>query len=86
MKTAASIAVLCTASLTAAWSINGHLYVANIAERLLEENSPDALAATYDLLSKLSDADPDFTYREDEHALVESATFTDDWKYSGEAW
>lgn len=34
----------------------------------------------------LKDADPDMTYREVNHAFVESSTFADDWKYRGESW
>ena len=86
MKIAVSFAVLGTVSLTSAWSINGHLYVANIAERLLAENAPDKLSKAYELLDALTEFSPNFTRREDEHALVECSTFADDYKYRGEAW
>ena len=74
-------------SLTAhGWSIDGHLYVSNIAYDLLEENAPDALAAANTMLTYLQVADPDMTTHEDKHALVECATFADDLKYHGEGW
>lgn len=38
------------------------------------------------MLQYMKDYDPDFVYREVDHALVESSTFADDWKYRGEAW
>ena len=43
-----------------AWSINGHLYVANIANNLLEEKAPEALAAANQLLTYLPEAAPEF--------------------------
>ena len=60
--------------------------VANIAQNLLEEKSPDALEAANDLLKYLGESDPDFVTHEDKHAFVECATFADDYKYHGEAW
>ena len=88
MKKIATFAAILshTAQLACAWSINGHIYVTTIAERLLSDNDAAALGAVYDMLGYLTAESPDFTWREDEHALVESSTFTDDWKYSGEAW
>ena len=79
-------ALLLLTTLSSAWSINGHLYVANIAERILEEESPEALEAAYDMLKHLTDYDSDMTWREQDHALVECSSFADDYKYRGEAW
>ena len=86
MKSVLSTASAILVTSTSAWSINGHLYVAAIAERLLQENSPDSLQASYDLLQKMTDVYPEMTFRERDHALVECSTFADDWKYRGEAW
>ena len=58
-------AFLLLASLSHAWSINGHLLVANIAQDLLEENAPDSLAAANQMLTYLAEAVPDETYHED---------------------
>ena len=75
-----------------AWSINGHLYVASIAERVLEDEAPGTLREAYKMLGYLQSysqtpaSDKDWTYREVDHALVECSTFADDWKYRGEAW
>ena len=75
-----------------AWSINGHLYIASIAERVLEKESPNSLKEANTMLSYLDrfsqtpEAGKDWTSREEDHAFVECATFTDDWKYRGEAW
>ena len=73
-------------TLSHAWSINGHLFVANIAENVLKDKAPDSLAAANKMLTYLADYDPDFTTHEDEHAFVECATFADDYKYHGEMW
>ena len=54
-----------------AWSINGHLYVASIAERLLGIESPTSLEEAYKMLnhldrySKAPDAARNFTKNED---------------------
>ena len=37
-------------SMASAWSINGHLYVANIAERMLERNATKSLDGAYAML------------------------------------
>ena len=69
-----------------AWSINGHLYIANIAQNLLELNAPDALAAANDMFPSLAEYDPTLTTHEGDHVFVETSTFADDNKYHGEAW
>ena len=69
-----------------AWSINGHLYVANIAQDLLEKNAPEALQAANDLFPYLTAYDPYLTSHEGDHVFVETATFADDNKYHGEGW
>ena len=73
-------------SLASAWSINGHLYVANIAERMLETNSTKSLDKAYRMLKHLEREDSTMTWREQDHALVECSTFADDYKYRGEGW
>ena len=85
MKSYIMVAVL-LAGICNAWSINGHLYVANIAQNLLEERAPESFAAANEMLTYLADADPDFTTHEDMHPFVECATFADDYKYHGEMW
>lgn len=84
MKTALSLLLL--ASLTQAWSINGHLFVANIAQDLLEEKAPASLEAALQMLTYLREFDPEMTNHEDMHPFVETSTFADDLKYHGEAW
>lgn len=74
------------AARAAAWSINGHLYVTAIAERLLEERCPEALVRAQDVFEALTRYNETLTTREVNHTLVESSTFADDWKYRGEAW
>lgn len=69
-----------------AWSINGHLFVANIAQNLLEQYAPDSLEAANELLDILKASDPELTYHEDQHSFVECSTFADDIKYHGGAW
>ncbi len=39
-----------------------------------------------DRFSQTPESTKDWTSREEEHAFVECSTFTDDWKYRGEAW
>lgn len=82
----AAILVISTSQVTQAWSINGHLYVASIGEKMLNETSSSSLEAAHDLLQKLTDYDAEFTWREQDHALVECSTFADDYKYRGEGW
>lgn len=60
-----AIAFVLFASFTRAWSINGHLYVANIAQDLLEENAPDSLTAANQMLSYFAEYDPTETTHED---------------------
>lgn len=80
--------IACTALVATvqAWSINAHLLVANIAQTLLEQKNPDALAAANAMLATLHKSDPDLTENEDTHSFVECATFADDVKYHGHAW
>lgn len=87
MKAIASFAVLMTAKMSSAWSINGHLIVSGIAERVLDEKAPSAITAANKLLTYYADYDTEGkTEHEGEHAFVETATFADDVKYHGEAW
>lgn len=74
------------ASASQAWSINGHLMVANIAENLLEDKAPDSLKAANKMLTYLTKHNSTFTTHEKDHAFVETATFADDMKYHGEMW
>ena len=67
-----------------AWSINGHLLVAGIAERLLEENAPASLAAANSMLGALTAENSALTWQEDQHAFVECATFVND--VTGQGW
>lgn len=69
-----------------AWSINGHLMVANIAQNLLEDQAPDSLKAAQKMLTYLTKYNSTFTVHEGDHAFVETATFADDMKYHGEMW
>lgn len=73
-------------SITEAWSINGHLMVANIAQNILEDKAPDSLKAAGKLLTYLPKYNETFTTHEGDHAFVETATFADDMKYHGEMW
>ena len=59
MRSVILVAIL-LAGICKAWSINGHLYVANIANNLLEEKAPEALAAANQLLTYLPEAAPEF--------------------------
>lgn len=79
------IATLLSYSATA-WSINGHLFVANIAQDLLEQNSPASLQKALEMLTYLADYNATLTVGEVDHPFVESATFADDIKYHGGAW
>ena len=72
-------------SLASAWSINGHMFVSNIAQNLLEDKAPDALAKANAMLQPLYNSTIDTTH-EGDHAFVECATFADDNKYHGEMW
>ena len=60
--------------------------MANIAEKVLEEQNPTALKAANDLLLKLGEYNSTWVVNEDKHAFVECATFADDFKYHGEMW
>ena len=73
-------------SVAQAWSINGHMMVANIAQNLLEDRSPDSLKAANKMLTYLAKHDSSFVVHEGDHAFVETATFADDMKYHGEMW
>lgn len=69
-----------------AYSINGHLAVANIAQNLLEEHDPTSFAAAINELKALQEFDPDLVYREANYPYIECSTFADDIKYHGGAW
>jgi hypothetical protein len=69
-----------------AWSINGHLFVANIAQNLLEQNNPNSLSQALDMLTYLAAYNASLTLGELDHPFVEAATFADDIKYHGGAW
>ena len=71
---------------TIAWSINGHLYVTAIAEKVLEERAPEVLKKAEAMLEVMEEYDAEWVYREVNHTFVESSTFADDYKYRGEAW
>ena len=86
MKVSAVLCSFLLAGMTRAWSINGHLFIANIAQNLLEENAPDALAAANDMLVAFAEYEPEDVTHEGDHAFVEASTFADDMKYHGEAW
>ena len=68
------------------WSINGHLFVANIAQDLLLENSSTTFTSALTMLAHLKEFDPSLTAGEADHPFVECATFADDIKYHGGAW
>ena len=80
----ASLALI--ANVAQAWSINGHLMVANIAQNLLEDRAPDALKKANKMLTYLANYNSTFVVHEGDHAFVETATFADDMKYHGEMW
>ena len=69
-----------------AYSINGHLLVANIAQDLLQKNDVTTLNKALAMLKTLRDYDPTLTSHELNHPFVECATFADDIKYNGGAW
>lgn len=77
-------ALLCSAA--SAWSINGHLIVANVALNVLEDKAPASLKAANKMLTHLAAYNDTFTTHEKDHAFVETATFADDMKYHGEMW
>ena len=60
--------------------------MANIAQNLLLENSPDSLNTALDLLKTLEEYNATLTSHELDHPFVEAATFADDIKYHGGAW
>ena len=80
------VALIILVARTVAWSINGHLYVTAIAEKLLEERAPDVLKKAEEMLKVMEAYDSEWVWREVNHTLVESSTFADDYKYRGEAW
>ena len=79
------IATLLSYSATA-WSINGHLFVANIAQDILQQNSETSLSKALEMLTYLAGYNATLTVGEVDHPYVESATFADDIKYHGGAW
>jgi hypothetical protein len=86
MKIAVITGLFMLFSTIAAWSINGHMFAANIAQNLLLENSPDSLAQAINLLKALEVYNATLTANEANHPFVEAATFADDIKYHGGAW
>ena len=68
------------------WSINGHLFVANIAQDLLQQNSPAAFNQALTTLNYLTVYNATLTIGEGNYPYVECATFADDIKYHGGAW
>lgn len=70
----------------AAYSVNGHMAVANIAQDLLTVNNPTVLASAVQELVALQEYDPDLVYRENMYPFIECSTFADDIKYHGGAW
>ena len=87
MKITAALFVATLLSATVgAWSINGHLFVANIAQDLMLQNSPTSLIKALEMLTYLKDYNETLTVGEGDYPYVESATFADDIKYHGGAW
>ena len=86
MKAVVFIMALALAGMARAWSINGHLFVANIAQDILLQNDPDSWDAANEMLTYYADAYPEDVTHEDMHPFVECSTFADDMKYHGEAW
>ena len=80
------ISVLSMVGAAAAYSVNGHLAVANIAQDLLTVNNPTVLASAVQELVALQEYDPDLVYRENMYPFIECSTFADDIKYHGGAW
>ena len=80
------ISVLSMVGAAAAYSVNGHLAVANIAQDLLTQNNPTVLASAVQELVALQEYDPDLVYRENMYPFIECSTFADDIKYHGGAW
>jgi len=71
--------VLCViVSFTNAYSVNGHLAVANIAQDLLTTNDPTSLQKAIDELKYLQDYDPELVWRGDMYPYIECSTFADD--------
>lgn len=69
-----------------AWSINGHLFLTDIAQNRLIEKSPDSWDQANNVLQALRDYNASLTYHEEDHSFVECSTFADDIKYHGGAW
>jgi hypothetical protein len=86
MKFAQVFGITLLVSTISAWSINGHLFAANIAQDTLLATSPDSFDQASDILKPLEEYNATLTYREGDHAFVECATFADDIKYHGGAW
>jgi hypothetical protein len=85
MKAFASTLTLFVCSVNA-FSINGHLAVANIAQNLLTDNDAASLKAALSQLVTLRNLDPVLTVHEGKHPFIECATFADDIKYHGGMW
>jgi len=69
-----------------AWSVNGHLLVANIAQNELKDQYPNSLNQANEVLRALYDYNRTLTDHELDHSFVECSTFADDIKYHGGAW
>lgn len=82
-----ALTTLMATRMATAWSINGHMIVSGIAEKVLEEKAPGALADAKKMLKIFADFDKkEETIHEGDHPFVETATFADDTKYHGEMW
>lgn len=79
-------AMAMTSDFANAWSINGHMIVANVAQNVLQASDVNSWNAANTLLSYLKAYDPTLTSHEDQHPFIECSTFADDIKYNGGAW
>jgi len=70
-------------SSVSAWWNQGHLLTARVAYDILEEKSPQTVKDVTNVLSYLKSSDPNWTVNEDQHPMVECATFGDFIKYKG---
>lgn len=68
---------------SAAWWNNGHLITARIAYDYIMDESPATMTAINSRLQFLKDSDASWTVNEQDHPMVECATFADFIKYKG---
>ena len=84
IKTIAVVSLLL--SVTSAWWDHGHLMTALIAERILMKEDPNTHSQILSILETLKINDPKWTTSEDNHPMVECATFADEIKSKGGRW